>query len=235
MHPSRDRRREMFDRSDEHALPLPRSLAIVHLDLFPEWDEGNQCLRAAFQLFMTNNEKALGDLNACIDSESVSDRFTANMYLALYADARFKTGLSKSYGKAAFRLIPDSDDEAGRPWSTIVVMAHAILRDVNKKTDCPCVDDHFFTDDFGNDCKSHKGWDCTSYAKWPTSEYMKVDENEVIDKCPKACGLCAADPPCEFLAAKKAGKEAAKERKKAKKEKKKKRKEAAKEAKTDDL
>ena len=67
---------------------LLKSLAVVHLDIFEAWSEPKKCVRAAFQLFMTNNEQALGDLNACIDSDWEDDQLMANCSLALYADAR---------------------------------------------------------------------------------------------------------------------------------------------------
>ena len=204
----------------EEEFELLKSLAIVHLDIFPDWAEGKRCLRAAFKLFMTNNEQALGDLNRCIDSDDEDEQMLANFYLALYADARGKATLSKRYGKAAFRLLPDK----GAAFLDLTIMAHAVLREVNKKTDCPCVDDHFYADFKGATCKQHKGYNCDTYAKWP-SDYTKADENDVIDHCPKACGLCAAEPPCEFLEASKQDKELRKKRKaekKAKKAKKKK-------------
>ena len=100
-----------------------------------------------------------------------------------------------------------------------------MLREVNKKTDCPCVDDHFYADFKGATCKQHKGYNCDTYAKWP-SDYTKADENDVIDHCPKACGLCAAEPPCEFLEASKQDKELRKKRKAEKKAKKAKKKKA---------
>ena len=110
----------------EEEFELLKSLAIVHLDIFPDWAEGKRCLRAAFTLFMTNNEQALGDLNRCIDSDDEDEQMLANFYLALYADARGKATLSKRYGKAAFRLLPDK----GAAFLDLTIMCHAALRGV---------------------------------------------------------------------------------------------------------
>lgn len=181
-----------------------KKMATIHLEMFPEWKD--QCLRAAFKLFMTNNEAALKDLNACQDSDTKDDRFRANYYLALYADSRFKETLARKYGKAAFRLLPsgecDTDDLSMQSFRHCVMMTFETKRNVNLKTTCPCFDDRFYTDIHGETCKDHAGYDCATYAKWPNEpdeRWTKADENELIDKCPKSCGYCESEQPCEFL------------------------------------
>lgn len=188
----------------EESFETLKKLSNIHLELFPDWED--MCLRAAFRLFMTNNEKALADLNACMEADSKVDRFRANYFLAIYADARYKESLARKYGRAAFRLLPsgecDVDDFSPAAFQVCSMMAFAKIRQVNVKKTCPCFDDHFYTDAHGNKCKDHAGWDCTAYSKWPNEDaerWTKADENELIDKCPRSCDLCHTEQPCEFL------------------------------------
>ena len=159
-----------------------------------KWDAGNTCLRAAFQLFMVNDAKArirraetsprlssrgpvqrdntrrsygrrsrpqaMRDLDACLDSKNDEDRFLANHYLSIYADARYKVALSRSYGNQAFRLIQNPPTS----YRMIVAAAHTRYRAAAGVYDCPCLDDRFFEDIEGGDCKSHEGYDCTAYV-----------------------------------------------------------------------
>ena len=149
--------------------------------------------------------RAGGLADACAEREGQArDARFEHFYLALHFDgvdaprSRWHAlQATRSQHTRRQRLVATGfdHDQAG---AVLAAFSHARARRAEWAWRCPCEDDPDFVDPAGVPCFSNKGHDCLHNADTAFPAFQAA-YREVVDKCPRSCGLCVHAVPRRTL------------------------------------